>query len=326
MEFDPDFFKGETREGFYVEPMMKRAWAAQMEVLQVIDSICREHKITYFADWGTLLGAVRHKGFIPWDDDIDISLMRVDYNRLVQILPCVLPKGFVMAGMYAEDVRLQNAAFVPQIRVIADETLWNFNDYMRYFHGFPYQRVGLDIFPIDYIPRDFETARLQKEIIRYGIIMLRDWDIYRAQGKLEDIIKSFECMCGMTFADTPDIKNRIWKVIDMLSSMYTENESDEVCVFNELLLNDKHRFKKEWFDDIVELPFEHIKIPAPGKWDEILTAEYGNYHIPVRGGADHDYPFYGHMEQELVKQVHAVGFGGTIEDFCEQVSCGQLVV
>lgn len=81
MEFASNFFEKEVREGFEVPEMMKRAWAAQMEVLQVVADVCDKNGIQYFADWGTLLGAVRHKGFIPWGDDIDICLRREEYNK-----------------------------------------------------------------------------------------------------------------------------------------------------------------------------------------------------------------------------------------------------
>ena len=86
MEFKPDFFKGEIRDGFYIEPMMKCAWAVQMDVLEDIQKLCRANNIQYFADGGTLLGTIRHQGYIPWDDDIDIAVLRKDYDRLIEIL------------------------------------------------------------------------------------------------------------------------------------------------------------------------------------------------------------------------------------------------
>lgn len=73
---------------------MKRAWAAELEVLSEIDKICKKHNIQYFADWGTLLAAVRHEGFIPWDDDLDITMKREDYHRFMEIAQTELPEGF----------------------------------------------------------------------------------------------------------------------------------------------------------------------------------------------------------------------------------------
>lgn len=243
LKFDNDFFNTEVREGFEISSMMKRAWAAQMEVFQVVSDICNRNGIRYFADFGTLLGAVRHKGMIPWDDDIDISLMRDEYNELIRILPGELPYGFVVAGMYADCERLQNAAFVPQLRVIADEELWNFNDYMKYFHGFPYQRAGIDIFPLDYISKDKEFADMQKQIIKLGMEILGKWNELNREGSLDKFV-----------------------------------------------------------------------------------SEFGDYMIPVKGTADHTYPFYGHMEQELIKQIRRVGFKGSVDEFCEEVASGRLRV
>ena len=68
MNIPEGYLNGEIRDGFYVESTMKKAWAAEIEVLNEVDRICRQHDIQYFADWGTLLGTIRHKGFVPWDD------------------------------------------------------------------------------------------------------------------------------------------------------------------------------------------------------------------------------------------------------------------
>ena len=86
MEFEREFFYDEVQEGFYVPGIMKRAWAAQLELLSEIDRICKKWNILYFITFGTLLGAVRHEGFIPWDDDIDIIMFRKDYEKLEEKL------------------------------------------------------------------------------------------------------------------------------------------------------------------------------------------------------------------------------------------------
>ena len=326
MQFTQDFFKPEIREEFEIQAMMKRAWAAQMEVLQVVADICEENGLQYFADGGTLLGAVRHQGFIPWDDDIDICLKREDYNRLISILQRQLPYGFVMSGMYAGTVRLRMAANVSHLRVIADETLWNFNDYMKYFHGFPYQRVEIDIFPLDYIPVEAKLADIQKIMMIQGMNLLENWTTLEKAGKLEESLQEYEKLCNVRI-DRQNTKNGLWKLTDAIASLCHKEEAEYITNYIYWIEKDSYKMKKECYDEAVMLQFENIQIPVPAMYDEVLRAEYGgDYMTPVQGAADHDYPFYGHMEEELKKQIKAVGFDGSVEEFCQEVLSGRLWV
>lgn len=326
MIFKEDFFLKETRCGFEISEMMKRAWSAELEVLEIVVDICNRNKLQYFADWGTLLGAVRHQGFIPWDDDIDICLKREDYNQLIQILPQELPYGMVMTGMYAKTRRLQEVAEVPQLRVMADETLINFNDYMKWFHGFPYQRIGLDIFPLDYIPRDQECAEVQKTLFQQGMELIINWHGLKQTGKLEECLSMFGTACNMQLLLDENTKNKVWKLTDALASLCHSEEADYLTNYTFWMDREHYIMKKEWYNEAVMLPFENIEIAVPVGYKEALKAQFGDYMVTIQGAGDHEYPFYGHMEGELKKQICAVGFKGSVEEFCQAVSSGKLKV
>ena len=86
MEYIKNIYRDEMRDGFLVTADRKKIWQVEMELLAELDGICRRHGLRYFVDYGTLLGAVRHRGFIPWDDDIDVVMMRPDYERLKLVI------------------------------------------------------------------------------------------------------------------------------------------------------------------------------------------------------------------------------------------------
>ena len=102
LTFDKNYFNGETICDFYVDPMVKRAWAAQLEILTKIIEICNNHNLTYYGFWGTMLGAIRHKGFIPWDDDIDIVMKRKDYDIFLEIAQSELPAKYLVLSQYSQ--------------------------------------------------------------------------------------------------------------------------------------------------------------------------------------------------------------------------------
>ena len=86
MKLAADFFYDEVRDGFYIPGMMKRAWGAGMRILFEIDRICKKYDIRYFISAGTLLGAVREGSFIPWDDDLDVIMLRDEFTKFSQVV------------------------------------------------------------------------------------------------------------------------------------------------------------------------------------------------------------------------------------------------
>lgn len=321
IEFNDSFFKKEVRCGFEVPEMMKRAWAAQMEVLMVIDDICKKNNLLYFAYSGTLLGAIRHKGYIPWDDDIDLAMMRKDYMKLIHILPEQLPQGFVMTGIHAVDEKYRTDR-THQLMVSAYKKLWDTNEYIKYFHGYPYEFVAIDIFPIDYIPDDNEMFYLQKALIQKALIIVAKWDEFKKQGVLDRYLKEYEEQIGMKLPQK-DTKFELLKLTDQLAAMYGKKDGDRVT---SIAWNQKKVLKDDKYLNVVERPFENIQIPVPIAYDEVLTVCYGDYKKFVKGGTTHNYPFYKEMDKMFRNQLRQAGIPYTVEEFCRKLIANEIII
>ncbi|MCR5687230.1 MAG: LicD family protein [Lachnospiraceae bacterium] len=159
---NPEFYEDEVIEGFYVPSMLKKAWGAQLDVLKETDRVCREHDIPYFADWGTLLAAIRHGGYIPWDDDIDISMRRRDYERFLEV-SSELPDGFKVMNYKNHP---GHHFFVA--RVVGKPRICFEKDHLERFHGFPYI-AGLDLYILDNVCADRRREELKAKKTEYVI-------------------------------------------------------------------------------------------------------------------------------------------------------------
>lgn len=192
-EISMDFFRDEVRNGFFIPTAVKQAWAAQLQVLDVIETICRKHDITYFADWGTMLGTVRHGGYVPWDDDMDICMKRADYTRFKEAAKTELPKDFRI-----HDYEHQEVHWLFLSRV-ANSVHINFEpEHMKQFHNFPYI-AGIDIDIYD-ISKNSARAKVitedeagVKELMQYDncvFLFMSSKDIYKFEEMLIEAKKS----------------------------------------------------------------------------------------------------------------------------------------
>ncbi len=326
MIFPSTFFEEEEREGFTVVPMMKRAWAAELEVLEVVKKVCADNDIKWYALYGTLLGAVRHKGFIPWDDDIDICMFRDDYMRFINIASKALPDGFVIPGIYADSSRLWEVHKEPQGRVMADETFFSLPKYMNYFHSYPYPRIGIDIFMLDNLPRN---PKDQLELVRKINDLqwiAQKWQALKEKKQLNSRLEQYETDLGITFNKEDEITSRheILCACDQYASSVPSSESDAIA--NILYIpypSERENFtgfsglKKEYFGEGTEIPFENGTMRVPCEADKILANIYGkDYMIPKRIPATHGYPFYRTQEEEFARMWREAGNQNTVEEFC----------
>ncbi len=297
MQIPDDFLKGEIRNSFYVENMMKSVWAAQIEVLNEVDKLCKKHGIQYFADWGTLLGAVRHKGFIPWDDDVDITMKRPDYERFCQIAEKELD-GIVIYNIYTKDDcdRLTT-------RVVNGTRIRFDDEFLAKYHGSPWV-VGLDLFPLDFIGPSDEEDEMRCQMMRIVDFFSNNMD----DGTAEEIVQSakqIEQMCGVTFDYNAPLKRQMLKLIDRLARMFTDEESDRIALMiDHAGPRPLDVYPKEYYSEAIMMPFEYTTIPVPVGYDAILRQKYGDdYMTPRVGAASHNYPFYMQQKRELYSQL-----------------------
>lgn len=295
MEFEPSYFQGEEREGFFIKPMMKRAWAAQIKTLKVIDAICKRHNIPYYAEWGTLLGAVRHQGFVPWDDDMDIGMKRADYVRFLAYAKEELPEGYKAINIYNNPEHKELLT-----RVVNSNAIRTNPEFLEEFYGCPYA-VGVDIFPSDYLPLRKEEEDILLTLLSVVNPLGRNWndDKITMQDKM-DTIKQIEEMCNIKFTQDSPMEQQLLILSDRICAMYWDTDATEITLMPMLYEYDHYRLPVSCYASTIDVPFENTTIPIPVGYEQVLTLRYGkDYMTPVREWGTHEYPFYKEQEKIL---------------------------
>lgn len=233
----------------------------ELDILNYLHELCEEHKIKYFIDFGTLLGAVRHKGFIPWDDDTDISLARDEFEKLYEILKNEKhpyyrlisyreTKGYPYTYMRVYDVRTRRDANLLDKSVVLG--------------------TCVDIFPYDGVvtdERDRKKMRLYKQFIRLSSLNFKGVKI--DNGGVKNLPRY---LASTIFRLTSPQK---WnEKLEKLALQYdVEQATDLACTTYDSYY--PSGIKKEWLYDTIEMPYENILVKVPRKFHEILVYEFG---------------------------------------------------
>lgn len=264
--------KDEIRDGFLVTTDRKKGWNKVMELLVEFDRVCKKYSLQYFADAGTLIGAVRHKGFIPWDDDIDLMMFRDDYERLKQVADDEFSAPFVLSTAY-------NAGEILTVAKLMNTETAAIEGINLVRH----QGMFIDIWPFDDMPDGI--GRNQEFFdIRYSMLAA----ILAPDGVLQYIDE------GVEFKPSNEYIRRYIS----RSPLERFREYEELCVNNfgksenigYPLCNNwgiDGNIKRSYYRETIYLDFENFKIPVPIDYKKILDVEYGDWDKFVRAKSLH---------------------------------------
>lgn len=300
-ETSMDFFRDEVRNGFFIPTAIKQAWAAQLQVLDVIDTICRKHDITYFADFGTILGTVRHGGYVPWDDDMDICMKREDYIRFREAAREELPEPFWIHDYESKEDHWEFLA-----RVVNEKHVNYGQDHMEKFHNFPWI-TPVDIFVLDYLYKDEEQEKQRCEEVKY-ILAVADMII---EGNITPAVKEvsltmLERKYHKRFNRRLDVRHmgiELYRLAEEQMARVPEEESDRMAYIYPWGLLGNRGEQKKCYAKAVRLPFENTMMPVPAGYHEVLSHRYQDYFKIRKVWSGHVYPYIESQRKELQKTI-----------------------
>lgn len=265
------------RDAVEVSAELQELWAAELELLDKFQSVCKKHSLKYYAAGGTLLGAVRHKGFIPWDDDIDLMMPREDYDRLIELADCEFSEPYFFQTAFTDKEYFRSHA---QIRN-SNTTAALKSEALRVPFN---QGVFIDIFPIDAIPDDEVLAKKQRRRLHSVNRLLNNG------ARLPIVNSNFFAKLKRLAVSVISIfysHKKQYLRMEKLCKMYNGQKTERVGVISFDPNDERMRYPRSVFDSEVEVSFEGRSLPAPSGFHKILTALYGDYMTPVKAQSFH---------------------------------------
>lgn len=242
---------------------LRQAQKIMLYIMKRIHEVCVEHNIKYWLDYGTLLGAVRHDGFIPWDDDMDISMMREDYEKFCKIAPDVLGEEFFWQTRHTDPLFFNEYG-----RVRLDGTVWmqqRWQNVALKNHG-----LFVDIFPIDPFPTNRHKIKslMFIRILLLGIADAHLYGIYSPSLFKSSIQKFFALIIS---------KKKIADLYDKFIKYLRKYGKDSNMVSTISMDTEQNLCDKHIFDELALKKFEDTEFFIPARYDERLRGKFGNY-------------------------------------------------
>lgn len=234
----------------------------ELDILKEVDRVCRENDITYYLGEGTLLGAIRHGGFIPWDDDVDILMPREDLEKFMQICDKALKPNYKF--QYYHNVP-RYWVQSPKVRLL-DKTEFTQSKLLKYTEDVgPY----IDIFPLDHTPDSFKTAKRQEKYIKaYRRILFIKTGFSKPKNWKQRILQFYA-----HFLSVKGIHKRMIK----MGTKFNTKPQKYLSNFGSYYSIRKETYPAETFGQPKYVKFEDSEFPVPSNYQYVLTTTYGNY-------------------------------------------------
>ena len=259
-DLSSDWLREETRCEFVVEPWRKALWLVELDMALELKRVCREHDLKMFLIGGSMIGAVRHQGYIPWDDDMDIGMFRADYETLLAHPewfeePYFLQTPDTDPGYFYSYAKLRNSrttALTPRF------------GYQPINHG-----MLIDIFPLDpWVPQ--EGLPVYEKVMELN----RDNSAYmrRSNPRLSpEDQKRADSWSGRDPYETYQEIQRLARSFEGRACDFVSHAVITVDAYH------SNYFPMEDLAEIIEVPFEMFQLPIPAGYEDFLTREYGDY-------------------------------------------------
>lgn len=239
--------------------------AIQLNALLALNDYCTRNSIKYSLAAGSLIGAIRHKGFIPWDDDIDVYLLRSDYNILISHFPKVFEEYYILISKDRDSRWLRTYSKLYDNRTVMKESArFSFEDL----------GVGIDIFPIDDVPdnpSEWKTYNKRRMLLR-DILFLKTMKFSSKRGFLKNFV---------LFLSRIALFPLPYKFLIRRMDFYSQKNNNKgySTVYENCLgiYNSPKPWLKKDFDQVIDAEFEGHKIKIMVGYNDYLTTIYGDY-------------------------------------------------
>lgn len=240
-------------------------------IVKEVKRICDKNGIKYFMIAGTLLGSVRHKGFIPWDDDMDIGMLRADYERFLKIAKEEIGDSFFLQTTETDFAYGLNFAKILLKNTFIEEAAASTKSQ---------KGISIDIFPFDAVPNDKNEVAKHKKRTYFLRRLLLAKQNYNVCGKKEYVKRIV--YAGLKFIAFFYSRKKLCEKLDRECERYNNTNEKPIKIVNigGAYGYDKETILREWVDSTAELPFEDFTLCAPAGYKEYLEYFYGDYMTP----------------------------------------------